>query len=88
MEARSGDEAHARERLEALRTRAGTRYVSPYHLALLAAGLGDGNLVKAEIAKAVADRSGWLMFVPLERELLPYLGTLKPVLEQVRARSD
>jgi TolB-like protein/Tfp pilus assembly protein PilF len=88
MEARSGNEAHARERLEALRTRAGTRYVSPYHLALLAAGLGDGNLVKAEIAKAVADRSGWLMFVPLERELLPYLGTLKPVLEQVRARSD
>ena len=62
--------------------------MSPYHLALLAAGLGDGDLVNAEIARAVADRSGWLLFVPLERELQPYLGTLKPVLDQVRARSD
>jgi TolB-like protein/DNA-binding winged helix-turn-helix (wHTH) protein/Tfp pilus assembly protein PilF len=87
-EASAGDVKRATERLRALRTRASTRYVSPYHLALLAAGLGDGDMVKAEIAQAVADRSGWLMFVPLERELLPYLGTLKPVLEQVRARSD
>jgi hypothetical protein len=62
--------------------------VSPYHLALLAAGLGDGDLVKSEIERARADRSGWLVFVPLERELQPYLETLRPVLEQVRARSD
>jgi TolB-like protein/DNA-binding winged helix-turn-helix (wHTH) protein/Tfp pilus assembly protein PilF len=88
MEARSGNTARARERLQALRTRAGTRYVSPYHLALLAAGLGDGEMVRTEIARAVDDRSGWLMFVPLERELQPYLGTLKPVLEHVRARTD
>jgi len=54
----------------------------------LAAGLGDGELVKAEIERAVMDRSGWLLFVPLERELQPYLGTLKPVLGEVRARSD
>jgi TolB-like protein/DNA-binding winged helix-turn-helix (wHTH) protein/Tfp pilus assembly protein PilF len=88
MEARSGNAARARERLQTLRTRAGTRYVSPYHLALLAAGLGDGEMVRMEIARAVDDRSGWLMFVPLERELQPYLGTLTPVLEQVRARTD
>ncbi|HTM32353.1 MAG TPA: winged helix-turn-helix domain-containing protein [Vicinamibacterales bacterium] len=88
VEARSGDVARARERLQALRARAATRYVSPYHLALLAAGLGDGDLVKSEIERARADRSGWMVFVPLERELQPYLETLKPVLEQVRARSD
>jgi tetratricopeptide (TPR) repeat protein len=88
MEARAGNGARARERLQALRARAGGRYVSPYHLALLAAGLGDGEVVKSEIAQAAADRSGWLLFVPLERELEPFLATLKPVLDQVRPRSD
>jgi TolB-like protein/DNA-binding winged helix-turn-helix (wHTH) protein len=88
VEARAGEVARARERLQALRARAATRYVSPYHLALVAAGLGDGDAVKAEIARAIADRSGWLMFVPLERELQPYQEILKPVLEQVRARPD
>ena len=88
IEARAGDVTRARERLKELRAKASTRYVSPYHLALLAAGLGNGDLVKAEIARAIADRSGWLLFVPLERELQPYLGTLKPLLEQVRPRSD
>jgi TolB-like protein/DNA-binding winged helix-turn-helix (wHTH) protein/Tfp pilus assembly protein PilF len=86
IQARTGDVAHARERLQALRARARTRYVSPYHLALVAAGLGDRELVKAEIEQAVADRSGWLLFVPLERELQPYLGTLKPVLDAATSR--
>jgi TolB-like protein/DNA-binding winged helix-turn-helix (wHTH) protein/Tfp pilus assembly protein PilF len=88
IEARAGNGARAKERLQALRAGAGGRYVSPYHLALIAAGLGDGEAVKFEIARAAADRSGWLLFVPLERELEPFLATLKPVLDQVRPRSD
>jgi TolB-like protein/DNA-binding winged helix-turn-helix (wHTH) protein len=87
-EGRAGDAARARQRLEALRARAATRYVSPYHFALLAAGLGEAETVKAEIERAFADRSGWLLFVPMERELQPYLAVLNPLLERVRPRTD
>lgn len=48
------------------------RYVSPFHLALVAAGLGDRAEVGRQVALLTADGSGWAVFVPLERELAPF----------------
>jgi tetratricopeptide (TPR) repeat protein len=44
------------------------RYVSPYHFALIAAGLGDRATMMIWLERAFADRSGWMMFLPVEPE--------------------
>jgi len=43
-------------------------YLAPYHMALIAAGLGETDEAVRWLEKAVADRSGWLMFLPVEPE--------------------
>jgi TolB-like protein/tetratricopeptide (TPR) repeat protein len=57
-------EAIARE-LEAERS---AHYVAPYHLALIAAGLGDEAGAVRWLQRAAEDRSGWIMFLPVEPE--------------------
>src|SRR5262249_10263113 len=44
------------------------RYASPYHQALIAAGLGDRDPVIPWVQRAFADRSGWMVFLPVEPE--------------------
>jgi tetratricopeptide (TPR) repeat protein len=44
------------------------RYASPYHQALIAAGLGDRAAMMMALERAFADRSGWMVFLPVERE--------------------
>ena len=47
---------------------ASRRYVAPYHLALIAAGLGETEEAVRWLERAYDDRSGWLMFLPVEPE--------------------
>jgi TolB-like protein/DNA-binding winged helix-turn-helix (wHTH) protein/Tfp pilus assembly protein PilF len=69
-----GELAEARAIQAELSALAATRYVSPFNFALMAAGLGDGAEVRRQIARLAADGSGWTVFVPIERELAPFLG--------------
>ena len=61
---RAGAEAMARE----LEAEGPARYVAPYHLALIAAGLGDVRGAERWLNRAAEDRSGWMMFLPVEPE--------------------
>lgn len=62
------------------------RYVSPYDLSLVAAGMGDQDAMLVELSRAFADRSGWMVFVAIEREFAPHLvwPPLTTLLERVR----
>jgi TolB-like protein/DNA-binding winged helix-turn-helix (wHTH) protein/Tfp pilus assembly protein PilF len=44
------------------------RYASPYHFALVAAGLGDREGMMRALERAFSDRSGWMVFLPVEPE--------------------
>jgi TolB-like protein/DNA-binding winged helix-turn-helix (wHTH) protein/Tfp pilus assembly protein PilF len=64
----SGDRTGAdaiRTALEAER-RAG--YASPYHDALIAVGLGDRDATMRALQRAFDDRSGWMVFLPVQPE--------------------
>jgi Flp pilus assembly protein TadD len=64
----SGDRHRAEAIAKELQEESRARYVAPYHLALIAAGLGDTDGVARWLARAKADRSGWMMFLPVEPE--------------------
>jgi TolB-like protein/DNA-binding winged helix-turn-helix (wHTH) protein/tetratricopeptide (TPR) repeat protein len=66
--AAAGNHAAAQAVLRQLREEAGTRYVAPYHLALIAAGLGDTTQTLQWLERAYADRSGWMVFLPVQPE--------------------
>jgi TolB-like protein/DNA-binding winged helix-turn-helix (wHTH) protein/Flp pilus assembly protein TadD len=78
---------------EARRTRAGLeaqsrdRYVSPFDLALASAGLDDRGAVVAYLDRAFQDRSGWMMFVPLEAEFVRYPNEVASLRARVRSSS-
>jgi TolB-like protein/DNA-binding winged helix-turn-helix (wHTH) protein/Tfp pilus assembly protein PilF len=44
------------------------RYASPYHFALIAAGFENRAGVITWLERALADRSGWMVFLPVEPE--------------------
>jgi len=64
--------AGERERAIAIRreleTEGRERYTSPYHLALIAVGLGDRSAAVQWLERGAADRSGWMVFLPVEPE--------------------
>jgi tetratricopeptide (TPR) repeat protein len=62
------------------------RYASPYHLALIAAGLADGRAVVSRLEGAYTDRSGWMVFLPVEPAFddVRQLPEVKRLLERVR----
>ena len=64
----AGDLDHARAIQEELEIEGRERYASPYHFALMAAGFGDRAKVIAWLERAFADRSGWMVFLPVEPE--------------------
>jgi TolB-like protein/DNA-binding winged helix-turn-helix (wHTH) protein/tetratricopeptide (TPR) repeat protein len=84
-QAARGRPQEARAILKELQEIGLTRYVAPYNLALVAAGLGDRAAVRAHLERAFADRSGWMLFVPLEREFAPYRDELAGLLARVLA---
>jgi TolB-like protein/DNA-binding winged helix-turn-helix (wHTH) protein/tetratricopeptide (TPR) repeat protein len=84
-QAQAGHAADARRTREMLEADAARHYVSPFHLALAAAGAGDRAAVLRNLQRAFEDRSGWMMFVPIEGEFAPYLPDLKELLARVQA---
>jgi TolB-like protein/DNA-binding winged helix-turn-helix (wHTH) protein len=44
------------------------RYQSPYHLALIALGLGERGAMYGALERVFADRSGWMVFLPVQPE--------------------
>jgi len=72
--AMAGRRAEALSILEGLHHLSATRYVSPYSVALVHAGLGDRDQALAWLDKAYLERSDWM----------PYL-TLEPMLDGLRS---
>ena len=66
--ATSGDHEGALAIQRDLEAEGRERYGSPYHFALIAAGLGDQERMMRALERAFADRSGWLTFLPVEPE--------------------
>jgi TolB-like protein/DNA-binding winged helix-turn-helix (wHTH) protein/Tfp pilus assembly protein PilF len=66
--AAAGDRKRALASAEELEAEGPARYVAPYHLALIAAGLGDTAVAVRWLERAHRDRSGWMMFLPVEPE--------------------
>ena len=64
--ARSGRTAEARDLLAALEMASGQRYVPPYALALVHAGLGNADAVFAWLDRAYAARDVHLMFLTVD----------------------
>jgi tetratricopeptide (TPR) repeat protein len=58
--AASGSRAEAQKVIAALRVSSNRRYVSPYDVAGIYAGLGDKEQALVWLEKAYEDRSGWL----------------------------
>jgi tetratricopeptide (TPR) repeat protein len=68
----AGRTAEARAILDRLTTEARTRFVSPFHFALVYAGLGEGNEVVTWLERCRDERSGWLTWIGVEREFAAY----------------
>jgi len=66
--AMAGNVTRARAIQQELELEGRERYASPYHFALIAAGLNDRAGVASWLQKAFADRSGWMVFLPVEPE--------------------
>ena len=66
--AASGERERAMAIQRELETEGRERYTSPYHLALIAAGIGDRDAMMRALERAFADRSGWMVFLPVEPE--------------------
>jgi tetratricopeptide (TPR) repeat protein len=73
--ATSGDHEGAMAIRRELEAEGRGRYTSPYHLALIAAGLGDRPTMMHALERAFADRSGWMVFLPVEPEFEPVRQT-------------
>ena len=60
------------------------RYQPPYHLALIALGLGDQGAMLRALERVFADRSGWMVFLPVEPEFAAVRAT--PEFQRLLAR--
>ena len=50
-------------------TTARARYISPYDIAVIHAGLGDSAAAITHLQAAHADRSPWMVFLPVDPRL-------------------
>jgi tetratricopeptide (TPR) repeat protein len=80
----AGDRKGAEGIYRELESDAVGRYASPYHFALIAAGLGDDTRVVGQLQRAFDDRSGWLMFLPVQPEFARVRQT--PEIQRLLAR--
>jgi eukaryotic-like serine/threonine-protein kinase len=65
----AGNREQALELLASLREQAKSRYISPYDIAVIHAGLGDVKSALAELRRAVEDRSSWMVFLGVDPRL-------------------
>jgi tetratricopeptide (TPR) repeat protein len=82
--AKGGNRARAIAMQRELENESKERYQSPYHQALIALGLGDRAEMMRALDRAVADRSGWMMFLPVEPEFASVRAT--PEVQRLLAR--
>ena len=64
--ARTGDQAQARAMLERLHSLAAQRYVPPYHIAVVHAGLGEQDQAVAELERAYEERDPRVTWLKIE----------------------
>jgi tetratricopeptide (TPR) repeat protein len=69
--AKAGNRERARSIQRELDNEAQERYQPPYHQALIALGLGDQRAMLRALERAYTDRSGWMVFLPVEPEFAP-----------------
>jgi TolB-like protein/DNA-binding winged helix-turn-helix (wHTH) protein/Tfp pilus assembly protein PilF len=62
----TGHRGEARQTLDRLRALSTQRYVTPYGVALVQAGLGDDSAAFDSLEQAIADRSNWLVWLKLD----------------------
>ena len=55
--------------LDSLREESKTRYISPYDIAVIHAGLGDTESALTHLRAAIEDRSAWLVFLNVDPRL-------------------
>jgi serine/threonine protein kinase/tetratricopeptide (TPR) repeat protein len=67
----AGERTKAIEALDALREEAKSRYVSPYDLAVIHAGLGNQSEAMRTLRVAFDDRSAWMVFITVDPRLDP-----------------
>jgi len=65
----AGNREKALAFLDALREEAKNRYVSPYDIAVVHAGLGDTNAAIEHLREARDDRSAWMVFLNVDPRL-------------------
>lgn len=67
----SGDRKRALELLDALLAERQRRYISPYDIAVVYAGLGDTASAIAQLEAALEERSAWMVFLNVDPRLDP-----------------
>ncbi|HYO77529.1 MAG TPA: tetratricopeptide repeat protein, partial [Thermoanaerobaculia bacterium] len=65
----AGQDEDALELVGALNEEAERRYISPYDIAVIHAGLGDAPSAIAQLRKALEDRSAWMVFLNVDPRL-------------------
>ncbi|MFP5246541.1 MAG: protein kinase domain-containing protein, partial [Thermoanaerobaculia bacterium] len=65
----AGHREHALSLLDELTQLSRERYISPYDIAVIRAGLGDTSAALAKLREAVEDRSAWLVFLDVDPRL-------------------
>jgi TolB-like protein/DNA-binding winged helix-turn-helix (wHTH) protein/Flp pilus assembly protein TadD len=66
--AKAGNRERAMSIQRELENESRERYQPPYHQALIALGLGDYAAMMRALERVFADRSGWMVFLPVEPE--------------------
>jgi TolB-like protein/DNA-binding winged helix-turn-helix (wHTH) protein/tetratricopeptide (TPR) repeat protein len=86
----AGDHARAAAIARELQAEGPQRYVAPYHLALIAAGVGDADRAVRWLERAYEDRSGWLVFLAVEPEFdaMRTRTDFQRLLARVNAQTD
>ena len=62
----AGDRVEARRILDELQEKPASRYLSPFHVALIFAGLGDRDQAFTWLDKATEDRSEWIRYLRVD----------------------
>jgi hypothetical protein len=65
----AGQRREAELILTMLSEQAKTRYISPYDIAIIYAGLGEKAAALAKLREAYEDRSAWLVFINVDPRL-------------------
>jgi tetratricopeptide (TPR) repeat protein len=82
--AKAGNRERAMSIQRELENESRERYQPPYHQALIALGLGDYAAMMRALERVYADRSGWMVFLPVEPEFASVRAT--PEFQRLLAR--